>query len=418
MSGKLNIVSYDLKDNYLTCEVAYDSYLNTVLYKRMEDLRKDNPNLVFKGFRKGYEPLDIFVIAVGMELFYYPIVFNILDCIRQKQALLVFDVEEIDIDYKEKECLIGKFKVCPYPEMELGDKYKNIKLEKISEDISEEEFKEELNRLLLNKRSVKDEKEIVENGDYVTFVCRKNDDEIKLEINGEYSVVVGNEQWPENFESALIGHRVNEDLIIPTEFPVDFVTPEVAGKKITLAVKIKEVRNVVMPELDDFFAKLHGYPNLEGFYDGVKERLRRDKIESNKEKYFDEIEKQLLGAYDVGDSLKVPDDYVERKIADKLKGYESMFQQDKKSFQQWKKDNPKDYEELVGEKTRNIIIQGTKIHMILEKIANIEGIYISDEELKEAISKWPYASETAESMVTFLRRRKVVDKILEYAKWE
>lgn len=418
MSDKLDIISFVQDKDSILCEIGCNDYLDEKFKKRREELRKENSKLFFKGFRKGKEPLDVFIKGVGQELFFYPLVFEILDNRRQKEALLIFDVKKIDVKLFPKEKLVCKFALERYPDLDAGDKYKGIKLTKLPEDITDENYEAEINRLVMNKRKIKNEsKEIVEKGDYVTFACKNNDNEIKLEIDNDYSVIVGNHQWPQSFEDALIGHKINEDLIMPTEFPEGYIASELSNRKVTFAVKIKDIRGIEAPEVDDFFAKLHGYPDVDAMKKSVLERLKENKIESNKEKYFDELEIILLDIYGINE-IEIPEEYVMRKILDKLKGYDSMFKQQKKSFQTWMKENPEQYESLVGEGMKERVRKGTKIHIILENIANEEGITVSDEELKEAGLKWPYMAETAESLVTFLRRRKVVDKIMEYAIFE
>ncbi|MEN8191125.1 MAG: trigger factor, partial [Thermodesulfobacteriota bacterium] len=143
------------------------------------------------------------------------------------------------------------------PEFELGE-YKGIEVEKVSNEVSDAAVEveiEELRRQMAPLRSVTDR--AVQEGDVVVvdFEGFHNGKAMKEVKNDNYSVDVGSGKLSPEFEEKLVGMKQGEEASHEVEFPPQYNNPVLAGKKVEFRVNVKDVKERILPDLNDEFAK-------------------------------------------------------------------------------------------------------------------------------------------------------------------
>lgn len=187
------------------------------------------------------------------------------EAIAEKQLRVVSLTNLEDVEFGEDKSMRFRATVITAPEFELPN-YKNIPVELPSAEVSEAEIDAALERL-------RDQ-----SADFVDVTDRALDmeDFAVLDFDGSLDGVPMSEVVPEasknlhggkkfwlrvaadnflpKFGEQLIGMRPGETRSVQVEFPPDFAVPEIAGKKADYAVTLNEIKQKVLPELDDAFA--------------------------------------------------------------------------------------------------------------------------------------------------------------------
>ena len=196
-------------------------------------------------------------------------------------------------------------------------------------------------------------------------------------------IQVGSKSLVSDFEQQLIGHQAGEDLKVQVVFPKDYHKKEFAEKEATFDVKIRELKNRILPELDDEFAKdLGEYSSMKDLKDKVRERLK-DQVEKEGER---SRRKALMSQLVQNHSLEVPGSMVEREMRTMLSQLQSNLP--KGVTVQQAGIDPRFVQEQLEPAARDKV----KGWLILDAIAEKEGLQVSQSDVEEALEKM--ASET------------------------
>ena len=123
----------------------------------------------------------------------------------------------------------------------------------------------------------------------------------------------------------------------------------------------------------------------------------------------------MLDKYSEAD-FGISEEFIEMEIEKKLHGYKKMYG---RGFDDFEKDKKEEYIKFV-EEIKAHVIKGIKIDVILQCISNKEGIKVGEEDLLQARNDYPYLQQApnAEGMISFLRRKKAMEKLVECAVME
>ena len=240
----------------VTIEIARDEF-QTALDKAYAKIRKD---IMIPGFRKGKAPRKFVERMYGSQVFYEDAVNEIFPEIYEaaivKQELKAVGQPSVtDMQTPEDGSVVLTVSTELYPEVTLGE-YKGIEVPKESVSISKAEVDAELARMQERNARIETVERPAKEGDTVVidfegFVDGKPFDGGKAE---HYSLKLGSKSFIPGFEDALIGAAAGEERDVNVTFPTDY-TPELAGKEATFKCKVHEVKETMLPELDDEFAK-------------------------------------------------------------------------------------------------------------------------------------------------------------------
>lgn len=350
---------------------------------------KANKTAKIDGFRPGKAPKDVFLKKYGIGVLFEEAAEILLEDAYKKvmednKDLQIVAQPRVEINSVTEDAIEYKFVLVTKPEVELG-KYNGFNIKKEEVTVTDEEVDEAL--INMRKRYTenvnKDGK--VEDGDIAVIDFEGFDNGVPFEggKGEDYSLKIGSNTFIPGFEEQIIGMSKGEEKDINVTFPEDYHSENLKGKPVVFKVKVKEVQEVKLPELDkDFFEDLgmEGIEDAESLKKQLKENIEARKTQEVENKYIDE----LLEAAANETKVSIPHIMIHDELERMLKQYEErlkmqgitleMFYQFTNSDEKALKD------QLHGEAEKNV-----KYRLMLEAIAEKENIQISDEEAsKEA----------------------------------
>jgi len=268
------------------------------------------------------------------------------------------------------------------PEITL-EGYAGLKIEGKREEVKDEEVEarlKALQNLHSNLRTIS-EARTIQAGDYVILNYEASLGGKSLEGGKaiDFTVEVGSGQFIPAFEEKLIGLKPEEESEIEVTFPQDYGYQKWAGKTISFHVKIKEIKEKILPPLDDEFARdLGDYPSLGELKAKLKGEIEKEKELALERQLRDQVVDQLLEA----NPFEVPESLVEEQakalVSDtklKLAAQGVVL----KSLGVSEEKLQEDYKAMAQKQVRTFLI--------LEKIAGQEGIAATDGEAEDRLKE-------------------------------
>lgn len=256
--------------------------------------------------------------------------------------------------------------------------YVGLKIEGKKGEASDDEVEarlKNLQNLHAQLRTIPDARSIV-SGDFVIIDYEAKMDGKPLdEAKGiDFTVEVGSERFIPAFEEKLIGLTPEEEKEFDVSFPEDYGYPKWAGKTISFHVRIKEIKEKVLPPLDDEFAKdLGDYPSLGELRAKLKEDIQKEKERELEHQLKDQVVDQLLKT----NSFEIPESLVEEQTKALVSDTKTRLASQGMDFKALGVSEEKlqgDYKEMAEKQV--------KTFLILEKISAQEGISVTDEEVE------------------------------------
>ena len=259
--------------------------------------------------------------------------------------------------------------------------YIGLNIEGKKEGAKDEEVEERLKSLQNLHAHLKtiSEARPIEAGDYVMVDYEASMDNKPLEEGKatDFTVEVGSGRFIPQFEEKLMGLKPEEEKEIEISFPEDYGYRKWAGKTVSFHVKVKEIKEKVLPNLDDEFAKdLGDYSSLEELKAKLKAEIEKEKELVLERQLKDQMVDQLLQA----NSFEVPESLVEEQAKALVSDTKLRLATQGVDFKNLGVSEEKlheDYHETAKKQVRTFLI--------LEKIAGQEGITVTDEEVENRL---------------------------------
>lgn len=361
----------------------WKNILDQVLAKKIKETKID-------GFRKGQIPKDMYIKKFGYESIYMDAVDAALPVAYSKllsDNKLVPAVEpKIDIKTITEDSVIFIFKLITKPIVKIGE-YKNLKIKKEAAKVTDEEIKAEIEAIRTKMADIViKEKAPVVSGNTVVINFQGFVDGKELEGGkGEnYPLEIGSNTFVPGFEEGLIGMVPGEEKELKLKFPKDYVD-ELKDKEVIFNVKIMEIKEKVLPEINsELFADL-GYEDvktIEDFKERVKNDLLGQKEAAEEDKYIDKVITKAIDNM----TVEINDEIISDEIDRMLKQYEQQLQYQGINLEQYYEFTKTTAEDLRS-KMKDESIKRIKTRYLLEEIAVKENIIVSDEEANDEAEK-------------------------------
>lgn len=348
---------------------------------------KANKKAKIDGFRPGKAPKDVFLKKYGKESLFMDAGDLVLEDAYAQMLEDNKDVEIVaqpDIELKsiDENGIEFIFTLTLKPEVKLG-KYKGLKVKKEEVKVTEEE----VDQTILEMRNKYAENIVkegnVEEGDIAIIDFEGFKDGVAFDGGkGEnYSLKIGSKTFIPGFEEQLIGMAKDEEKEIEVTFPEDYHSEDLKGAKATFKVKVNEIKQVHIPELDeDFFADL----SLEGINDEaslkeqVRETIRTRKDADADNKYIDD----LLEAAAKDVEIDIPHTMIHDEIHRMMHQYEEHLKMQGLTLEQFYQFTNSD-EAALEAQMHDEAEKRVKYRLMLEEIAKVEKIEITEEKAME-----------------------------------
>ncbi len=356
----------------------------TVVYQDV--LQRVRKQVKRPGFRQGKVPLDMirqhYREDIEQEVVRRLVEDNLKEALEQEKLEPLGTPRFHKMQFKEGKPFDFRVSFEVLPDLQI-ENYKGVEVRKRALQVSEDAIAERLAKLQMKAA----EYEAVDDrpakmGDYV-FVDLQGD---PVEAEGKpfrregVAFEIGEGSVLPAFNEAVIGMRVGEEKEVEVDYPEDYQTPVLAGKKVNVRLQVKELKELHLPELDDEFARDQGHENLEGMRAELRPKLEHEDERRIRQEMAEAIFEHLIE----NNTVVIP----------------SVYEEYFRAHRSGPRDESSASQDEVDPEAREAILQEARTHRILESIAAQEAICVSDDEVDARIQE--YADDRGQSF-TFVK---------------
>lgn len=370
----------------LTIEVAAED-----LEKAMQNAyQKAKGRISIPGFRKGKAPRKMIEQMYGKGIFLEDAV-NALIPEHYSKALAECDLEivsqpTIDITQAEPgKALIFTAEVATKPEVTLGD-YKGVEVPKTEINVTDEDVDAEIKKEQeKNSRTINVEDRGAQLQDVVTIDFEGSVDGVPFDGGQatEYPLTLGSNTFIPGFEDQLVGAKVGDDVDVKVTFPEEYQAKELAGKEAVFKCSVKKIEAKELPELDDDFAKdVSEFDTLAEYKEHVKTNLvERKENEAKRAKEDAAVDKAIENA-----QMDIPEAMLKTQCRQMLDDFSRRMQSQGLSMEQYFQFTGMTADKMM-EDMKPQALKRIQTRLVLEKVAEVENIQPTEEEVNEEIAK-------------------------------
>ncbi|MBE7023855.1 MAG: trigger factor [Ruminococcaceae bacterium] len=352
--------------------------------------RQNVGKITIPGFRRGKAPRNIIEKYYGSEIFFEDAVNIVLpdayDKAIDEQNIEAVAQPEIDVkDISKENGVVFTAKVVVKPDFELGQ-YKGVEISKVTYRTTEKEIKGEIEKIReRNARMVNVEDRAAKLEDTVNIDFEGFTDGVAFDGGkGEsFDLKLGSGQFIPGFEEQLVGANVGDDVEVNVTFPEEYHAEDLKGKPAVFKVKVNAIKAQELPELDDEFAKdVSEFDTFEEFKADLSKKLK----EKNKEKAKKEMEDAAIEKVCENTEIAIPEEMFETAVNNQLRDFAMQLQYQGITIEQYAQ-----YTGVTLDAMKDQIRPGAekqvKTSLVLEKIAKVEGIKVTDKDVEKELEK-------------------------------
>lgn len=370
----------------LTIEVSAEEFKKAI----ETAYNKNKKKIQMPGFRAGKVPRNMIEKMYGKGVFYEDAANEIIPGAYEKAfnecEEEIVSTPEIDVvQAEEGKPFIFTAEVALKPEVTLG-KYKDIEIDKIEVEVTEEEINETIERERKNSaRTITVEDRPVKDEDIVTIDFEGFVDDVAFDggKGEDFDLTIGSHSFIDTFEEQLIGKNIGDDVEVNVTFPETYHVDDLKGKPALFKVKIKGIKENEFPELDDDFAsEVSEYDTFEEYKKSVEDHLKEKKADEAKTKKEDAVIAAIIedAKMDIPEAmLKTEQRSIVRDFSERLKMQGMNIDQ----YYMYTGTNEEQMMEQVKEQAERRI----KTRLVCEAVVDAEKIEVSEEELDAELKK-------------------------------
>ena len=351
---------------------------------------KQKNRINIPGFRRGKAPRAMIEKMYGAGIFYEDAA-NALIPEAYSKAVdecgeTIVSRPSISIEQLEKgKPFIFTAEVALKPEVVLGE-YKGLEVPKADLEVTDEEIEAELKKEQeKNARTIHVEDRAAQEGDKVTIDFEGFVDGVAFEggAGKDYPLTLGSKTFIPGFEEQLVGVALEQPVDVNVTFPEDYQAEELKGKEAVFKCVIHKIEAKELPELDDDFAKdVSEFDTLEEYKKEIKDNIEKRKADAAKtEKENAVVDKAIENA-----QMDIPEAMVKTQINQMIDDFARRIQSQGLTMEQYMQFTGST-RETMQEQMRPQAMKRIQSRLVLEKVAEVENIQISDEKLDEELTK-------------------------------
>lgn len=400
----------DVNTVELTFEVGPEEFENAV-EKAYQRAKK---NISLPGFRKGKVSRKMAEARMGEGVFYEDAL-NMLINAELTPALMEADFELVDRPQVEaekvskEEGVVFKALCITKPVIEIAD-YKGIKVAKTVKTITDADVDAQVNMIRQrNARLVSIDDRAAEMGDEVNIDFEGFFGDVAFEGGkGEgFPLRLGSGQFIPGFEEQIVGKTIGEEFDVNVTFPENYQMEDYAGKEAVFKCKLNGITVEELPEADDAFIQdSTEFDTLEAFRADAKAKLEANAARDAESAFDNALMEALIAKVDA----PIPNCMYEQRIDNLVANFENMLKQQGMSldlYLQYTGMDINDFRESNRERAEGEV----KLRLALEKIADLENIQISEEDIDKSLEE--LASQNNMSVAEVKRRIPMSDYVMD-----
>ncbi|MBR4574485.1 MAG: trigger factor [Lachnospiraceae bacterium] len=371
----------------LTIEASAEEFEQAV----KKAYNKNKGKMSVPGFRKGKVPQAMIEKMYGPEVFYEDAANFIIpdayaNAIEEEKDLEIVSRPKIDVEQCEKgKPFIFTAEVALKPDVDLG-KYKGVKIEKIETAVTDEDIDKEIKREQeANARTITVTDRPVKDGDTAVIDFEGFVDGVAFEGGkGEnYPLVIGSGSFIPGFEDQIIGKNTGDDCDVNVTFPEDYNAKDLAGKDAVFKVKVNEIKEKELPELDDEFAsEVSEFDTMAEYREDVKKKLAEKKEKEAKDKKEDAVIEAIIK----DSKMEIPEPMIDTNVDNMISDYAQRLQSQGLSLEQYFMFTGLDMDKFRSQ-MREGAVKRIESRLVLDAIVAAEDFSISDEEYEKELER-------------------------------
>ena len=388
---------------------------------------KARKNIMVPGFRKGKATRKMIESMYGAHVFYedgleeiFPEIYDFAIA-HQEGFKAVGRPNLTDMQISDDNIVTLTLTTEIYPEVTLGQ-YKGLEVEKAQVTVTDEQVQAELDQMAQNVAAIETVDGPAKLGDTANIDFEGFDNGVPFEGGkGEnHDLKLGSGSFVPGFEEQIVGMSAGEEKDIDIAFPQDY-HKDLAGKAVVFHVKVNKVTETIVPEMDDEFAKdVSEFDTLEA----LKADIRAKALERAEKTAQTNFETACVDKAAENTTVDLPNALIERELDTQMERFAYQLQMGGYSMEQYAKMMGGDVSTMRNA-FRPSAEKQAKVSVTLEKIAEVENVAVTDEEIAaeiESLAK-QYEMEAdkvkemvpAAELTESLKTRKAVQIIVDSA---
>lgn len=393
-----------------------------------QEYQRQKKNIQIKGFRKGKVSRKLAEKEFGEGAFYEGAVNALIgpeiDAAVRETGLLLVDRPNVEVTTLDKNEGVEFKAICiTKPEIEIAD-YKGIKAAKKVQEITEEDIDKQIE--MIRKKNAR----IVSVDDRAAQL----DDEVIIDFEGffgdeafeggkgeDHPLRLGSGQFIPGFEDQIVGHNIGDEFDVVVTFPEDYQMTDYAGKEATFKTKLKAISYEELPEInDDLIKDATEFDSVEEYRKDIREKLEESAVNQAETSFENSIMNALIEKVD----SPIPNCMFEQRIDALMRSFDQQLRQqgmDMNLYFQYTGMDADSFRDTYRERAESEV----KLRLALEKIAELENIEVSEEEINAGLAEIAAANNMDVEMVkrfipvgeytTDLKVQKAVELVKENA---
>jgi trigger factor len=381
------------------------------------------------GFRPGKAPRGVLEAVLGHGAVLEEAVDRLVqssyrDALIEKEILPLTNGDVEIVQAEEGKPLIFKATVPVRPEVELGD-YTSFNFRPDIETTDEPKVEKVIEELRDQNASLSPvEDRGAQKGDYAVIKYEGTRDGVPFEGGSaeRMPLIIGEDRLIPGFEDELVGLTVGDTKGFDITFPADYGEETLAGQQAHFEVEVRELREKILPDADDEFARSMGdFTDLANLREEVTKRLERNALDKARHTFSDRIIEYAIA----NATIDLPDVLVEQEVEVMHDEFRSALARQGISDEAYAKVSGKTHEELHAD-FRPDAEKRVKVLLVLSRIAEVENLTIGDADVDAEIAKGKeryagdqkltkyFESERGRNYIrSTLRRSRVVEKLVD-----
>jgi trigger factor len=351
--------------------------------------QKNKAKYAVQGFRKGHAPRNVIEKTYGQGVFMQDALDDVFymaysQILREHEEVKPYEAPKMDIKNMNENGIEIVLEIPSTPEFALGE-YKGMEFKKDVKEVTDEQVQQAIDRELMRGSRLVETNKPVKNDDTVTldfegFVDGKAFEGGKAE---KYQLKIGSHSFIDTFEDQLVGLNVGDEKDVNVTFPAEYHQADLAGKPAVFKVKIHNIRERIMPELNEEFVQNSSeFDTVEAYKNNIREQLVKQ-AEMNADI---EVDNRMLDTIVDNTKVELPESMINTEADRMLRGFQAQLSYYGATLETYAQQIGRTVEEIKADQ-RIMAERQVKGRLVLEKLIRSENIDITEEEIDARIAE-------------------------------